>query len=159
METICPLPAEPTVPESRILHRDCQEREKGSGERVGFFFFHPATGDLYLIPSTALNLLTALCLRQPPLPPFIHRNFSLVSPPPFYSSAPPPSLLPAPTCDSLPVPSAFSSAALLPAAELRLLSSPSLFMVLSLRPGPLPETVKGHLLANLTGAAALASSR
>lgn len=66
METICLLPAE--VPESRILYPGCQERVKGSGERVSHLPFHPATGDLYLIPSVAPNRLSTLCLRQLLLP-------------------------------------------------------------------------------------------
>lgn len=60
-----------------------------------FFCFRQATGDLYLIPSAAPYLPSALCLSQPLLPP-----------PPFYSSAPPPSFPPSPACDSFPVPSA-----------------------------------------------------
>lgn len=137
-----------------------EKRIRGASQSS--FFSHPATGDLFLIPSVALNLLSALCLCQPPFPhihlPKFLSGFSTAFL--FLQST---SVITAsrrlwfPSCSLC-----FQFRCmllLLPAAELRLLSSPSLFMVLSLRPGPLPETVKGHLLANLTGAAALASSR
>lgn len=85
METICPLPGEPALPESRILHRGCQEREKRIWRvsQSSFFFLHPATGDLYLIPPLlCICSLLFVSVNLSSLP-FIHRNFSLVSPPPF----------------------------------------------------------------------------
>lgn len=94
VETICPLPAEPTVPESRILHRGCQEREKGSGERVSPLFFPTQRQVTSILSPPLLWICSPLFVSvNLPSPTFICRNFSLVFPPPFYSSNPPPSLL------------------------------------------------------------------